>query len=123
MSQAFTIKLWFRFRENKSLWANFMNEKYVKNIFPGDRTPKPSDSPMSRRLFGVSIIAQENMFWLIGTSNAYIWHDHWFPNHSVQEFQNCLLTGSIDHSLLQSWVSGDTWSIAKLNDLSSIPAS
>ena len=31
----FSIKLWWRFRQNASLWANFMMAKYCSNEHPG----------------------------------------------------------------------------------------
>ena len=32
---AFSVKLWWRLRQNSSLWAKFMSAKYVRNAHPG----------------------------------------------------------------------------------------
>ena len=117
MSTAFTIKLWFKLRKNTSLWATFMHAKYVRPTFPGNLSPKCSDSPMWKRLLKICPIAQEHMFWQTGTGNVFFWHDHWFPNLSVVDFQSSLIAGSVDDSIIQSWFDGDSWDLAKLDDL------
>lgn len=34
MVNVFTYKLWWRFREKKSLWAIYMHKRYVQNDHP-----------------------------------------------------------------------------------------
>lgn len=115
LTAAFSIKLWYKFRENRSLWANFMNGKYGNLIFPGDRTPKPADSRIWRRLFSVSKLAQENIFWNIGKGQAFVWHDHWYHYSSVEELQASNTSGLTDYSLLENFLNDEGWNLEKLN--------
>ena len=59
---AFAIKLWIRFRADNSLWSTCMFQKYCKNSFPGTISVKQADSLTWRRMLGVQLIAEQNIF-------------------------------------------------------------
>lgn len=120
MSSAFSMKLWFKHRDNKSLWSEFMNAKYVKKKFPGLCLPKLTDSPICKRMFKVNSVTQENMFWHLGSGRVFFWHDHWkvelpFP----ADLQSIAFDNVIDNSLISDWVVNDVLDVDKLR--SSLP--
>lgn len=75
--QAFSIKLWFRFRENRSLWAKSLWTSYCKHLFPGKVPAKKTDSQVWRRMLKVATLDQANCFWLIGSGKCFFWEDEW----------------------------------------------
>ncbi|XP_012843177.1 PREDICTED: uncharacterized protein LOC105963331 [Erythranthe guttata] len=75
---ASTYKLWFRFRAQDSLWARFLQNKYSRNRFPGSSVVSSLYSTVWKRMCRVRKRVQAQIFWRIGPSHVYFWHDHWF---------------------------------------------
>ncbi|XP_012850055.1 PREDICTED: uncharacterized protein LOC105969825 [Erythranthe guttata] len=75
---AFTYKLWFRFRAQDSLWARFLRNKYCRNRFPGSSVVSSLYSTVWKRMCRVRERVQAQIFWRIGPGHVYFWHDHWF---------------------------------------------
>lgn len=119
MAVAFAVKLWFKFRDNKSLWSAFMHAKYCRDKFPGACAPKLTDSPIWKRMFVVSVVAQENIIWQVNSGNLHFWHDHWVLNTaSPEDLQAIVPNRLVDHSLLASWLEADNWNMEKLRSIS-----
>ncbi|KAI3473565.1 hypothetical protein Pfo_031528 [Paulownia fortunei] len=66
MVQAFSLKLWWRFRSLTSLWAAFMQQKYSGCLFPGAIKISVHDSSNWKRMCKVRQTAQENIYWVLG---------------------------------------------------------
>lgn len=64
--ETFSYKLWFRFRQQESLWAKYIDQKYCKDRFPGSLALKNTDSIVWKRMHRISSAAQEKCFWKIG---------------------------------------------------------
>ncbi|KAL0296082.1 UNVERIFIED_CONTAM: hypothetical protein Sradi_6660300 [Sesamum radiatum] len=77
MVEAFSYKLWWRFRLNDSLWALFPKNKYCKANAPATAKVSQNDSSIWRRLCKVRHDAQNNMFWTLGKGEVSFWHDCW----------------------------------------------
>ncbi|KAI3452547.1 hypothetical protein Pfo_009211 [Paulownia fortunei] len=77
MVQAFSLKLWWRFRSLSSLWALFMQQKYYGCLFPGAVKLSVHDSAIWKRMCKARQAAQDNIFWILGDGQAYFWKDHW----------------------------------------------
>lgn len=58
-----------------SLWAHFMHSKYQHTDFI---TQKRNDSYIWKSMVGVLHVAQDNIFWRLGSGKLYFWPDAWF---------------------------------------------
>ncbi|KAL7160625.1 hypothetical protein ABFS83_01G108700 [Erythranthe nasuta] len=60
---AFTYKLWFRFRAQDSLWAGFLRNMYCRNRFPGSSVVSSLYNTVSKRMCRVRERVQAQIFW------------------------------------------------------------
>src|SRR3954468_5343525 len=66
ISKAYAIKLWWRFREKKTLWAKFMHAKYCAKTHPVDCVAKNSSSTIWKRMLQYSNKAEPHINWIVG---------------------------------------------------------
>ncbi|KAL0292127.1 UNVERIFIED_CONTAM: hypothetical protein Sradi_7002100 [Sesamum radiatum] len=64
--EAFSLKLWWRFRNQCSLWAQFLQTKYCRGTFAGQVKVSIHDSPTWKRMCKIRHIAQDQIFWTLG---------------------------------------------------------
>lgn len=61
---AFSVKLWWNFRQHASLWADFMWAKYCKNLHPIEAPIYPCSSYTWKRMIQVRDVAEKHICWL-----------------------------------------------------------
>ncbi|XP_027090440.2 uncharacterized protein [Coffea arabica] len=95
---AFSVKLWWLFRQKRSLWAEFMWAKYCGNLHPCLAEAGPRGSATWRRMRSVQRVADEHIAWIVREGMMDFWHDNWlgtgalcqtvdvFLEHRVQDF-------------------------------------
>lgn len=121
MAEAFAMKLWFKFRENTSLWSSFMLEKYAQNKFPGDCCPKNTDSLVWKRMYKVSEITQFHMFCQLGKGQIHFWKDHGMIGiPSLIDLQNQAIK-PVDNSMVCDWQSSVGWNIPMFRENLNFP--
>ena len=110
---AFSIKLWWRFRQNASLWANFMMATYCSNAYPGMVVRSEGASHTWRRMLHVRDIAEQHITFIIHSGDSNFWFDNWLgsgplamrlgsvSDHKVSYF---LVDGRWNFQLLGLWV-------------------
>lgn len=74
---AFSLKLWWKFRLGQSLWAEFMHLKYNANLHPCYSKACPGQSATWRRLLDGQVVAERYIRWVVGSGNSSFWHDNW----------------------------------------------
>ena len=84
--EAYSYKLWWRFREQNSLWAQFMYKKYWSissslNIYRSSRF-----SPIWRRMFKAGIKCQSLIKWMLGEGKISFWDDIWVKDQPISAF-------------------------------------
>ncbi|KAL0915057.1 hypothetical protein M5K25_015457 [Dendrobium thyrsiflorum] len=77
IAHAFSFKLWFMFRKNNNLWAQFMNAKYCKGKHPNTIIFKSGDSQIWKRLCNIRHEAEQYIKWGLGKADIYFWQDKW----------------------------------------------
>ncbi|XP_020586152.1 uncharacterized protein LOC110028584 [Phalaenopsis equestris] len=70
-------KLWFKFRSQSSLWAEFLWGKYCKHQHPTQLSMGLGDSPIWKRMLQVRKDAEQLYVWEIGEGLVNIWWDNW----------------------------------------------
>ncbi|XP_027082614.1 uncharacterized protein [Coffea arabica] len=97
MSSAFAGKLWWRLRKNESLWAHFMQAKYVRGKHPLQvQVVRPSAA--WRRLEGIRRVAESHIRWCVGKGFVDLWGcnvarlEQWVPAQLVNQIQNSAQT-------------------------------
>lgn len=100
MVHAFTCKLWWRFREQSSLWARFLYAKYCKGFAPGEVTPSVHDSFQWKRMCKVSKAVQEQVFWALGAGKVSFWYDNWFGDQPLCQILHRQLMGYYEVNFL-----------------------
>ena len=113
--RAFTIKLWWRFREQNSLWARYLMSKYCSNSSPTTRGPTGRASPTWRRILRARPHAQPHIRWIIGKGSISFWDDIWIGNSSLREL--CLDDRGSPQALVSDYISGGDWDVPKLQQL------
>ncbi|KAL2533151.1 Uncharacterized protein Adt_06502 [Abeliophyllum distichum] len=83
--QAFSLKLWWLFRSQQSLWAQFLLDKYCKSTHPILAPIPHSASAVWRRLKGVGLIAELYIVWQLGQGRIFFWHDCWMGDMTLAQ--------------------------------------
>ena len=113
MCEAFSLKLWFRFREQKSLWAVSLLLKYCKKTSPNLVSKKTTDSVVWKRLLSVRTLAESNCFWKVGTGSCYFWQDDWSNKGTLA---NLALAPVDSLEKLEDFGDDSTWDWPKLSE-------
>ncbi|XP_027152134.1 uncharacterized protein LOC113752202 [Coffea eugenioides] len=95
---SFSIKLWWKFRQQQSLWAKFMLQKYCAGQHPCLADIGHRGSQAWRRMVTMQRFGEENITWIVREGALDFWHDNWmgsgalcnkvdvFHDHSVVDF-------------------------------------
>ncbi|KAH9750680.1 hypothetical protein KPL71_013964 [Citrus sinensis] len=87
LDDAFEMKLWWRFRDQHSLWATFMKSKYSRTEHPSMVQFRYPSSLMWRRLCSICCIARPHIHWLIRYGdNISFWYDCWLDSIHLFHF-------------------------------------
>ncbi|EOY34748.1 Uncharacterized protein TCM_042328 [Theobroma cacao] len=104
--EAFSMKLWWRFRTIDSLWTRFMRMKYCRGQLPMQTQPKLHDSQTWKRMLTSSATTEQHMRWRVGQGNLFFWHDCWMGDapliSSNQEFTSSMVQ-VCDFFMNNSW--------------------
>ncbi|XP_027169914.1 uncharacterized protein LOC113769603 [Coffea eugenioides] len=104
VAKAFSCKLWWKLREQASIWAEFMHIKYVRGGHPllvsVDRP-----SPVWRRLVEVRDLAEGNIRWCLGEGLIDFWQDRWCTDVPLAS----LVPGPKSHRLAGEFFLFDGW--------------
>lgn len=73
---AFSIKLWWRFRQGWSLLADFMRAKYCPQAHPCMVDLIPQSSHTWRHMFRVRDLAEKHIGWIVRMGDANFWLDN-----------------------------------------------
>lgn len=97
MCEAFACKLWFSFRAQSSIWAEFLLHRYCKGKDPTVTIIYVSDSPSWKKMIQIRAKAQALIFWKLGEGVISFWFDNWThlgPLHLLAQNSN-LCTGLV----------------------------
>nr|XP_027086471.1 uncharacterized protein LOC113708207 [Coffea arabica] len=110
---AFSMKLWWSFRQNVSLWARFIQGKYLRGGHPCEVEQVWGQSPIWRRMVMVKDLAEQHIRWVLGNGEVDYWHEIWigsglvydkvefFGVHSMASF---VVQSRWSINLLQQWL-------------------
>lgn len=73
----FSLKLWWMFRSQSSLWAQFLLGKYCRGTHPSLAAVPQSASPIWKRLKRFGPCAEAHIAWCLGLGKIFFWHDCW----------------------------------------------
>ncbi|XP_042016203.1 uncharacterized protein LOC121764212 [Salvia splendens] len=110
--KAFNAKLWWRFREQNSLWATHMYAKYCSRKSPLASVGSSRNSATWRRLTAAWPTAHQNMRWIIGEEKILFWDDIWLGDKPLREL--CLDTRGRSTSRAADFWSEGHWDHAKI---------
>lgn len=77
--KTYVYKLWWRFREAKSLCANVLWKKYCKDQHPLDVVLPAHCSKIWRRMQSIKMDAEQHVFWIVGRGDIDAHRDRWLP--------------------------------------------
>lgn len=113
--EAYSCKLWWRFREQNSLWAQFMYKKYWSvssslNIYKSSRF-----SPNWRRMFKVGIKCQGLIRWMLGEGKVSFWEDIWLKDQPISAL--CSRVGTPPFARVEEFWTESGWKGEDILDL------
>lgn len=76
ISKAFGVKLWWIFRLQSSIWAKYLNAKYIGANHPIE-VRLSRGSAVWRRLLRARTMAEDHIRWIIGEGHIDVWKDKW----------------------------------------------
>ena len=105
-----SIKLWWKFRQQQSLWAEFMSRNYCAGLHPC----LPEDSHWSshtwRRMVAVQQVGEDHISWIVQQGSMDFWLDNWMGSgvlcNKVEIFHDHLVADFVDRG---------GWNVAMLN--------
>ncbi|KAG6534067.1 hypothetical protein ZIOFF_007948 [Zingiber officinale] len=110
-AMAFTLKFWFRFREQKSFWAIYMSKLYCGGASPCVVPLKRNASPCWRRLVKLRNYGENNIGWIIGNGEINFWYDNWLDSGPLHLF--CPIVGNPD-SRVVDFICNLGWNVNEL---------
>ncbi|KAL8537887.1 hypothetical protein ACS0TY_012856 [Phlomoides rotata] len=91
MFVAYSMKMYWRFRLQSSLWARFLRQKYCSVAFPGQRRLPTFASHQWQRLIEYGLVAQSHIFWSVGSGDqCCLWFDTWLGDRPLVEIMDFL---------------------------------
>ncbi|KAL2506264.1 Uncharacterized protein Adt_21885 [Abeliophyllum distichum] len=81
----FSLKLWWLFRSQRSLWAQFLRGKYCQGTHPILATVPYYASPVWRRLKLIGPQAESYIAWKLGRVHIFFWHDCWMGDTTLAD--------------------------------------
>ncbi|KAL2532641.1 Uncharacterized protein Adt_05992 [Abeliophyllum distichum] len=81
----FSLKLWWLFRSQRSLWAQFLRGKYCQGTHPILATVLYYASPVWRRLKLIGPQAESYIAWKLGRGHIFFWHDCWMGDTTLAD--------------------------------------
>ncbi|KAL2527183.1 Uncharacterized protein Adt_12237 [Abeliophyllum distichum] len=81
----FSLKLWWLFRSQRSLWAQFLRGKYCQGTHPMLATVPHYASPVWRRLKLIGPQAESHVAWKLGRGHIFFWHDCWMGDTTLAD--------------------------------------
>ncbi|KAL2497861.1 Uncharacterized protein Adt_23411 [Abeliophyllum distichum] len=79
----FSLKLWWLFRSQRSLWAQFLRGKYCQGTHPILATVPYYATPVWRRLKLIGPQAESYIAWKLGRGHIFFWHDCWMGDTTL----------------------------------------
>ncbi|XP_016507995.1 uncharacterized protein LOC107825634 [Nicotiana tabacum] len=76
VSKALFAKLWWKFRTSKSLWSNFMWNKYCKKE-PPTTVQFRQGSHVWRKMLEAREEVEQEILWEINMGSTNVWHENW----------------------------------------------
>ncbi|KAH9750075.1 reverse transcriptase domain-containing protein [Citrus sinensis] len=113
MAEAFEMKLWWRFRQQSSLWASFMKSKYCRSVHPGVIQFRYPASPLWRRLCEIRDTAGPHERWLVGQGECSFWYDCWLGSCPLYLFN----PAAASSRPVSFYWQGTVWDRGKLEDI------
>ncbi|KAL0920796.1 hypothetical protein M5K25_009965 [Dendrobium thyrsiflorum] len=110
---SFSVKLWFNFRANLSIWAKFMMSKYCRNSHPTMCTWNKGNSYVWKRLCKVKWDVEPHIWWGIGEGNIFFWQDHWLNGKSLDNIFNTSSNSTLKVNHFFNNMNG--WDVEKLS--------
>ncbi|KAL3502545.1 hypothetical protein ACH5RR_036994 [Cinchona calisaya] len=76
--QGMSMKLWWIFRTKRSLWAKFMNSRYLKNIIhPNYVSDIRNSSSVWKMMIAMKDLVEPQIDMRIRKGSSSLWFDNW----------------------------------------------
>ncbi|KAL2250200.1 UNVERIFIED_CONTAM: hypothetical protein Sindi_2493700, partial [Sesamum indicum] len=98
--RAFSMKLWWRFRQKSSLWLEFLHDRYCRTRHPIHVPYNRNHSSVWHRLCRIRDVVEPLIFWILGQGLVSFWHDNWFGEKPLAQ----LVHGAPD-TMASDWIS------------------
>ncbi|PKU77129.1 Putative ribonuclease H protein [Dendrobium catenatum] len=109
-----SMKMWWNFRKNESLWASFMNFKYCKGKHPLCCFYKHGDSSIWKRLCQTMKIMEPLIAWGLNSGNCFFWQDNWMFEGSIESL---LSTCSVSALKVKQFYHDNNWDMQSILSL------
>ncbi|XP_042045031.1 uncharacterized protein LOC121791041 [Salvia splendens] len=113
--RAFNIKLWWRFREQNSLWATYLMAKYCQKVSPLTARPLGRGSPTWKRILKARPLAQPHIRWVVGEGKMLFWDDLWLGETPLRELSLDDRGGPL--ARVADYIKDGAWDEPKLRNL------
>ncbi|KAL2471959.1 Uncharacterized protein Adt_40095 [Abeliophyllum distichum] len=110
----FSLKLWWLFRSQRSLWAHFLLSKYCKGTHPLLNTIPYYASTVWKRLKHIGQQAKTHIAWQLGHWQIFFWHDCWMGESTLADEHPHLTHSSIQ---VRELFDDTGWNISRLLQL------
>ncbi|WMV54211.1 hypothetical protein MTR67_047596 [Solanum verrucosum] len=114
ISKTLAVKRWWRFRTNKSLWADFMKAKYCHRVHPSVKAWTSGNSQAWKFMVNARHVAEPNILWKINSGSCNMWWDNWcekgplailYPDHVHN-----------NNTKVMAYIDGGNWNMNKLRE-------
>ncbi|XP_042012194.1 uncharacterized protein LOC121760620 [Salvia splendens] len=110
--RAFYIKLWWRFREQSSLWARYMMRKYCASSLPLSSRTSGRHRPTWKRLAKTWVQSLPHIRWLVGQGHIYFWDDLWLGDPPLRGL--CFDEQGSPAMTVSEFINDSAWDVPKL---------
>ncbi|XP_027156573.1 uncharacterized protein LOC113757588 [Coffea eugenioides] len=107
---SFSVKLWWNFRQQASLWAEFMAGKYCAGLHPCLAEASQRGSLTWKRISSVQQVAEDSISWVVNAGLMDFWHDNWLGTGAL-----CQKVEIFHDHLVADFVDCGAWNIVMLN--------
>nr|XP_027090349.1 uncharacterized protein LOC113711381 [Coffea arabica] len=111
MVKAFSCKLWWKLRQRRSIWAEYMFSKYIGDQHPSQAVAlRPKGA--WKRLIGIRDMAEASISWSLGPGMVDFWLDTWCEQGPLQSL--VVADGDRPHFLVAEFMGREGWNKERL---------
>ncbi|XP_059310704.1 uncharacterized protein LOC132062076 [Lycium ferocissimum] len=114
IANTLAIKRWWQFRQNKSVWADFLKAKYCPRMHPVGKKWQPGNSQAWKHLLWARDKSEYCIQWNINSGSCSFWWDNWTKTGPLAHTWSSFINKNNYRAKVQDFIVNQRWNAHKI---------